>query len=225
MREFSVHFGIYTFCVSFCPVYGAIVIYCVWSKKGDAGFSGISVGLVHCSSFQFVWIWTGFQLLSSDWRTSSEALSRNHHLLRFLSDLYFLFTSICSPTSVRQFIGFLTTVVMQLLSVTQILRTPKTFSLGGEGASPPWGTWLAVAPEFEWSCCSHGACALVVTFSVVLKVARGLGWFRLDFFLCFLPAAATFVSTRSWCGLLSTYWLQFVFQSCTAILLLFQLIL
>ena len=163
----------------------ATVFHCAWSKKGDVGLSGTSTGLVHCSSFQFVWIWTGSQLLSSDSRTSSEPLSRNHHLLRFLSDLYFLFTSICSPTSVRRFITFLTTVVVQLLRVPQILRTPETFSLGWEGATTSWCNWLEVVPEIELVILQPG-CALVVPFSVAPKVARGLEWLRLDFFLCFL---------------------------------------
>ena len=146
----------------------ATIFHCVWSKKGEVGLSRTSVGLVHCSSFQFVWIWTCSQLLSSDSRTSSEALSRNHHLLWFLSDLYFLFTSICSPTSVRQVITFITTVVVQFLRVPQILQTPETFSLGWEGAVPSWCSWPVVAPKFELVVLQSGA--LVVPFWVVAMV-------------------------------------------------------
>ena len=67
---------------------------------------------------------------------------------------------------------------------------------------------------------------MVVTFSVVPKVTWGLDvWLWLDFFLCFLlshtPVAAPFVSTRSWCDLLNSHWLQLVFQSPTGFFFFF----
>ena len=122
---------------AFAP-YEVTVFHCVWSKKEDADCQG----LYGFSKLPIVWIWTGSQLLSSGSRTSSEVLSRNHYLLWLVSDLYLFFTSICSPTSVKQFITFLTMVVVQLLSVPQILRTPETCSFGGEGTTRSWCSWL-----------------------------------------------------------------------------------
>ena len=120
---------------AFAP-YEVTVFHCVWSKKEDAELSG-TLWVYTLLKLPIVCIWTGSQLLSSDSRTSSEVLSRNHHLLRYL---YLVFTSICSPTSVKRF--FLTMVVVQLLSVPQTLQTPETFSLSGKGTTPSWCSWL-----------------------------------------------------------------------------------
>lgn len=73
-------------------------------------------------------------------------------------------------------------------------------------------------------------CELLCLYSCdILSSAKGCMrarvWLWLDFFLCFLlsctPVASPFVSTRSWCDLLNSHWLQFVFQSLTGFFLAF----
>ena len=159
---------------------------------------------MHCSSFQLVWICTGSQLDSSNSRTSSEAFSRNHHLLRFPSDLYFLLTSICSPKSVNRSITFLTAVTVQLRRVPQILRTPEAFTLAEVGGTPSWVCWLGVAAEFGEV---TSVAALVLTdcaLVVMSEAGSGREWFWLDFFLlCLLPLELLFLAFLSWTGAFS----------------------
>ena len=145
--------------------------------KKETGFSGASM-------YGFAWYiaqassLSGSELVSSYFQVIQglppRPWIRTHYLLQFLSDLYFLFTSIYSPTSVHE------TVNHNFNNGGSAITNSRDLLPWWEGATPSWSIWLEVAPEFVWvALCS--SCDILISVKGCMRAGV---WLWLDF--CFL---------------------------------------